>query len=223
MMVLAADELPRLGSGCRVHPTAVFMPAGSQRIVLGDRIVVGMNTALHGGVTVGSDTWIGHGAVVGEPPPGRTEDEVRSGDAMATVIGAEAVIGVGTVIHAGCEIGSGAHIGPHTLLEHGVRIGSGARCGPGMHLTANTIVGEHALIGAGVRTVDDRHLIWCDSGDDLSVAPAVFGAGCRIGTGALVMAGVSIGRDALVGAGVVVTRDVLAAAVVFGISARRSQ
>ena len=239
---LAAEGLLRLGSGCRLHPAAVLIPAdvrGERRpIVLGDRVTVGANAVLHGGLVIGPDTHVGHGAIVGEPEYGYAAREVYSGEGAETLIGAEAVIRASAIVYAGCTVGGGTTVGHHTLLrtdvtvgansqlaanltvERRVRIGSEVRCSPGSHLTADTFVGDRAFVGAGVRTINDKHLIWRDAENGLPLAPPRLGTGCRIGTGAIIFAGVSIGPDALVGAGAIVTCDVPASAVVFGVPAR---
>jgi carbonic anhydrase/acetyltransferase-like protein (isoleucine patch superfamily) len=60
-----------IGAGCRLHPTAVFLPAdqlGTVRpIVLGDRVVVGAYAVLHGGLSIGAHGYVGHRAILGEP------------------------------------------------------------------------------------------------------------------------------------------------------------
>jgi hypothetical protein len=60
-----------IGAGCRLHPTAVFLPAdlvGTVRpIVLGERVVVGAYAVLHGGLSTGAYGYIGHRAILGEP------------------------------------------------------------------------------------------------------------------------------------------------------------
>jgi acetyltransferase-like isoleucine patch superfamily enzyme len=49
--------------------------------------------------------------------------------------------------------------------------------------------------------------------------PPSFAYGCRVGSGAVILAGVTVGEHALVGAGSIVTRDVRARAIVYGVPA----
>jgi acetyltransferase-like isoleucine patch superfamily enzyme len=146
------------------------------------------------------------------------------------------IIRAGAIVYAGTTISDDATIGQHTLSRTGVsvgagtqlaasltveraRIGSGVRCSPGSHLTADTVVGDRAFIGAGVRTINDKQLIWRDPDNEMPLTPPIFGEGCKVGTGAVVLAGATVGPGALVGAGSVVTRNVADDTIVYGLPA----
>lgn len=113
-------------------------------------------------------------------------------------------------------MGSGSQLAANLTVERGTRIGAGVRCSPGSHLTADTVVGDRAFIGVGVRTIKDKQLIWRDPEHELPLSPPSFGEGCKVGSGAVILAGVQVGAHALVGAGSVVTRNVAPAAIVYG-------
>jgi acetyltransferase-like isoleucine patch superfamily enzyme len=233
--------LLELGDGCQIHPSAVFLPAdmlGSIRpIVLSDRVTVGAFAILHGGAAVGRDTRIGHRTVVGEPEYGYAVRRVYQGAGAPTSVGAGVVLRAGATIYAGAAIGDDTTIGHHTLLRSNVKVGSGSqlaanltiergcligdgvRCSPGSHLTADTVVADRAFIGAGVRTINDKELIWRDPEHEQPLLPPSFAYGCKIGSGAVILAGVAVGEHALVGAGSVVTKDVRARAIVYGVPA----
>lgn len=245
--VTAADldraGLLELGNGCDIHPSAVFFPRdalGTLRpVVLGDRVVVGAHAVLHGGTRVAADTHLGHHTITGEPERGYALRNLYPGAGGVTTIGAGVELRSGGVVYAGVVIGDGATIGHHTLLRTGVRVGSASqlaanltvergvsmgdqvRCSPGSHLTADTVVADRVFIGAGVRTVNDKELIWRDPANELPLSPPTFARGCKVGSGAIILAGITIGEDALVGAGSVVTRDVPAGGVVYGVPARQ--
>jgi acetyltransferase-like isoleucine patch superfamily enzyme len=238
---LVQAGLLQIGAGCRLHPTAVFLPAdpkGTVRpIVLGEQVTVGAYAVLHGGLTIGDRAYIGHHTILGEPEYGYAVREVHPGAGGSTILGASVIIRAGAIVYAGNTIGDDTTIGHHTLLrtgvsvgagsqlaanltvERGTRIGSGVRCSPGSHLTADTVVGDHTFIGAGVGTINDKQLIWRQPERELPLTPPIFRAGCKIGSGAVVLAGVTIGRGALVGAGSVVTRDVADNMIVYGMPA----
>jgi acetyltransferase-like isoleucine patch superfamily enzyme len=76
------------------------------------------------------------------------------------------------------------------------------------------------FLGAGVRTVNDRELIWRDPERLPVLVPPRFDCGARVGSGSVVLAGVTVGEESLVGAGSVVTRDVPAGMVAYGVPAR---
>jgi len=238
---LVQAGLLRIEAGCRLHPTTVFLPTdrqGTRRpIVLGENVAVGAYTVLHGGLTVGAHTCIGHHAILGEPEYGYAVRELHPGAGASTIIGAGVVIRAGAIVYAGTTIGDDTTIGHHTLLrtgvrvgagsqlaanltvERGTRIGSGVRSSPGSHLTADTVVGDHVFLGAGVRTINDKHLIWRDPEHQMPLTPPIFRDGCKVGSGAVVLAGVTIGSGALVGAGSVVTRDIADDTIVYGVPA----
>lgn len=233
--------LVELGDGCQIHPTAVFLPAdmlGTIRpIVLSDRVTVGAFAIVHGGTTIGRDTRIGHRTVVGEPEYGYAVRRVYQGTGAPTVVGSGVVLRAGAMIYAGATIGDDTTIGHNTMLRTNVRVGSGSqlaanltiergcvigagvRCSPGSHLTADTVIADRAFIGAGVRTINDKELIWRDPDHEQPLQPPSFAHGCKVGSGAVILAGVNIGEQALVGAGSVVTKDVQARTIVYGVPA----
>lgn len=205
--------------------------------MLGEQVTIGAYAVLNGGVAIGDRSYIGHHAVLGEPEYGYAVREVYSGAGADTIIGSGMIIRSGAIVYADTTIGDDTTIGHHTLLrtgvqvgagsqlaanltvEQGCQIGSGVRCSPGSHLTADTVVGDRAFLGSGVRTVNDKQLIWRDPANEMPLVPPAFGAGSKVGTGAVVLAGVTVCSGALVGAGSVVTRDVAADTIVYGVPA----
>lgn len=229
------------GSECRIHPSATFVAedvAGTLRsIVLGDRVTIGAFAIINGGTVLGSDARIGHHVIVGEPEFGYAVRRIYPGHGATTEIGSAVVLRAGATVYAATRIGDRTTIGHNALLRTGsqvgadsqlaanltverdVRIGSQVRCSPNSHLTASTVIEDHVFIGAGVRTVNDKEMIWRDDEHQQPLRPPHLRRGCRVGSGAVLLAGIQIGRRALVGAGSVVTRDVDDFAVVYGVPA----
>src|SRR5262249_50651471 len=114
----------------------------------------------------------------------------------------------------------GQPVGRQPHCRAGATVGDGVRCSPGSHITADTVIADRVFLGAGLRTVNDKALTWRDPEHEQPLSPPSFGYGCKVGSGAVILAGVTIGEHALVGAGSVVTHDVRARTIVYGVPAR---
>lgn len=239
---LCRAGLLQAGPDCWISPHAVFVPEdmlGTRHpIVLGERCVIGPFAVLHGGVELGARVRVEEHVVVGRPESGYAVRVVYPGAGGPTILGDEVVLRAGAIVYANVEVGAGTTIGHHALLRTGVvvgadsqlghhltverqtRIGQGVRMSPGSHITADTHIADRVFLGAGVRTVNDRQLIWRDPDQETELAPPWFDEGCKVGSGSCVMAGVTVGAHALVGMGSVVTRDVPPHVTVYGNPAR---
>ena len=136
------------------------------------------------------------------------------------MVGDGTTIGHHTLLRTIVTVGSNSQLAANLTIERGATIGDGVRCSPGSHITADTVIADRVFIGAGVRTVNDKELIWRDSEREQPLSPPSFGYGCKVGSGAVILTGVTIGEQALVGAGSFVTRDVPARTIVYGVPAR---
>jgi acetyltransferase-like isoleucine patch superfamily enzyme len=240
---LARRGLLQVGERCMISPLAVFVPADAQGTVrpieLGDGCQVGPFAVIFGGTRIANGARVEEHVVAGRQERGYAVGHVYPGAGAETVIEAGVVIRAGAIIYAGSEIGVNVVVGHHTLLrsfvtvgsetqlghnltiERATRIGNLVRCSPGSHITSSCSLADRVFLGAGVRTVNDKEMIWRDTGGrEPDLTPPVFGAGARVGSGSVILAGVAIGEHALVGAGSVVTRDVPARAIAFGVPAR---
>jgi acetyltransferase-like isoleucine patch superfamily enzyme len=164
--------------------------------------------------------------IVGKPETGYAVGHLYPGAGSDTVIGPEVTLRAGAILYAGTGVGEATVVGHHTLLrsfvtvgagtqlghhltvERATRIGGGVRCSPGSHVTSSAVLADHVFLGAGIRTVNDRELIWREADRQPELLPPRFERGAKVGSGSTILAGVVIGERALVGAGSVVTRDV---------------
>ncbi len=239
---LSRAGLLRAAEGSVISSLAVFIPADAQGVTrpveIGAGCQVGPFAVIYGGSVLGDGTRLEEHVIVGKPEQGYAVGHTYVGSGAPTIIGAGAVIRAGAILYAGAEVGAGTVIGHHTLLrsfvmvgtetqlghnltiERATRIGDRVRCSPGSHLTSSCVLADRVFLGAGVRTVNDREMIWRDPAREPELVPPSFGHGARVGSGATILAGVTIGDHALVGAGSVVTRAIPAGAVAYGVPAR---
>lgn len=120
-------------------------------------------------------------------------------------------VGKGFFCAKGCRISTGRE----------VSIGDDFYMGYNCHLGANIKIGNDVLFASNVAIVGGDHKF-----DNIDVAirysgrdnfkMTVFGDGCWVGYGAIILHGVKIGRGAVVAAGSVVTKDVDPEAIIAG-------
>ncbi|OEV19363.1 hypothetical protein AN221_17445 [Streptomyces nanshensis] len=175
--------------------------------------------------------------IVGKPELGYAVGRTYGGFGARTRLGANTTLRAGAIVYAGCEIGANTAIGHHSLVRSHVRIGDDCilghflvierecrighrvRLSPHSHITSATVIGDDVFLGAGIRTVNDKHLIWRDPNREPDLLPPRFEPGAKVGSGSTILSGVSIGEHALVGAGSVVTRDIPGGATAYGVPA----
>ncbi|MGB8657346.1 MAG: DapH/DapD/GlmU-related protein [Candidatus Zixiibacteriota bacterium] len=194
------------------------------------------NVKIIGDCTIYQNVKIGEGSVIegpcilGKPPRGKKDGELK------LVIGKNAVIRPFTTIYAGNKIGdnfqtgqgasirednvigNNVSVGTNAVLEFENRIGNHVRIHSLCFLEMVTI-GNNVFFGPNVVFTDDPHPMLCPKYKEckggVKVADLV-----KIGAHSTLCPGVKIGRNALVGAGSVVTKDIPANAVAAGNPAR---
>jgi acetyltransferase-like isoleucine patch superfamily enzyme len=181
-------------------------------------------------VEIGAGSVVYGPAVLGQPPRGVEEGELKLS------IGRRAVIRPFTTIYAGNSIGDdfqsgqGASIrenniignyvsvGTNAVLEFENKIDDGCRVHSGCFLEMVTL-GKYVFVGPNTVFTDDPHPMNCprykECGGGATVDDLV-----RIGANCTFLPAVKIGRGALIGAGSVVVNDVPEMKVVAGNPAR---
>lgn len=177
-------------------------------------------------VHLGDNVTIEDYVIIGSPPRGRKEGELK------TVIGDNAVIRSHTVIYAGNVIGDNFQTGNHASIREENVIGNNVSIG------TKSVVEFKSRIGNNVRVHSQVFIPeYCELQDGCWIGPnvvltnakypnslkskkflegVVVEKNVKIGANATILAGVKIGANALVGAGSVVTKDVPPGKVVAG-------
>lgn len=207
---------------------------------LAREVTVGNNVTFYPGVTVGDDSVILDGAVIGRPPirVGVTTRELNL-PSFHVSIGSGCVIGANSVLYTGiqiadkvligdlasiregCRIGKETVIGRNVLIMYDTVIGARTRIIDGTIITGNMVIEDDVFIGPGVNTINDNDVYLKRFGlIPFSVRGPVIHRYALIGTGATLAAGVNIGEGAIVAPHSMVTSDVEAWTIVAGIPAK---
>jgi acetyltransferase-like isoleucine patch superfamily enzyme len=181
---------------------------------------------IYEGVVLGDGTSVEDFCIIGTPPRGKRDGELK------TIIGAGATIRSHSVIYAGNTIGKGfstgnkvniresneigdnVSIGTLSVIEHHVVIGNNVRIHTQVFIPEYSVLEEGAWVGPNVVFTNARYPVSPDVKKNLK-GPTIK-KGAIIGANSTLLPGVIIGAHALIGAGTVVTKDVPDGAVVVG-------
>ncbi|CAB3804347.1 DapH/DapD/GlmU-related protein [Pararobbsia alpina] len=167
---------PGIGTGCRIHPSAVVSPHAR----IGDRVHIGAHAVIESHVEIMDGAMIGPQAVIGAE--GLVTIRHADGSLMHIAHAGGVRVGQGVEIlssavvakamfHAPTTIGDHSQIGILTNIGHGARIG--ARC----------FVAGNSVVAGRVRIGDD---VWI--GASVSIAPwMTVGSGAEIKMGSVVV------------------------------------
>lgn len=184
---------------------------------------------LYQNVKLGKNIKIEEFCLIGKPPKGRKEGELKLSigergliRAHSTIyagskIGRSLITGTSVTIREHNIIGNNVTVGTSAVLEVGNKIGNNVRIHSGCFLEMAEI-GDDVFIGPCAVMTDDLHPP-CPRFNDCVRGPKI-GKGVSIGANATILPGVRIGDFSAIGAGSVVTRDVPERVVVAGNPAR---
>lgn len=204
--------------------------------IIEDGVFLGNNVVVHDNVLIRSGTIVSDNAVLGRVP--RVAGIIQrkpTRDLSRLEIGRNCVIGAGAVLYLGTAIGDDTLIGDLASIREECRIGNRVVIGRGVMLNYNIEIRDR------VRIMDTSHF----GGDmiveeDVFIGPHVCSAndnsiglragvkrqgphicrGASIGIGAILMAGITVGEQAIVAAGALVDDDVPPRKTVVGIPAK---
>jgi len=178
------------------------------------------------GVKTGTDCYIGEYVIIGLPPRGKKEGELK------TLIGNNAVIRSHTVIYSGNVIGDHFQTGHGVMIRENNKIGDNVRVGTGSDIEYEVEIGNNVLIhsqvfipeysiiedncyiGPNVVLTNAKYPLSPDSKKNLK--GPVLEKGAKIGANSTLLPAIVVGENSLVAAGSVVTRDVPSGKVVAG-------
>ncbi|MDP3110489.1 MAG: DapH/DapD/GlmU-related protein [Thermodesulfovibrionales bacterium] len=180
--------------------------------------MISKTALIHKNVVLGQNCIIEDFVIIGAPPHGHGDGELK------TVIGDNALIRSHTVIYAGNrigknfqtgnktnirelnEIGDNVSIGTLSVVEHHVKIGNGVRIHTQAFIPEFSVLDDECWIGPNVVLTNARFPQSPDVTSELR--GPVIRRKAKIGANATILPGVEVGENSLVGAGSVVTRDV---------------
>ena len=181
---------------------------------------------IYPGVSLSPDALIEDFVIIGAPPRGHKDGELK------TIIGPNAQIRSHTVIYAGNRIGKGfqtgnkvnirelneigdnVSIGTLSVVEHHVKIGNNVRIHTQVFIPEYSILEDDSWLGPNVVLTNAKYPLSPEAKKNLK--GPVIKKGAKIGANSTILPGVVIGINALVGAGSVVVKDVPDGGVVAG-------
>lgn len=182
------------------------------------------------GVELGANCLIEDYCIIGVPPRGSEEGELK------TVIGAMTHLRSHSVVYAGNQIGENfqtgnkvnirelnrfgdqVSIGTLSVVEHHVDIGNNVRIHSQVFIPEYSILEDNVWIGPNVVLTNAKYPL--SPGVKEHLKGPIIKRGAKIGANATLLPGVVIGENAMVGAGSVVVKDVPDGMVVVGNPAR---
>lgn len=181
-------------------------------------------------VSFGAGATVEDFCIVGTPPRGHGDGELRTSIGESATIRSHSVIYAGNVIGRNFQtgnkvniresnrIGDNVSIGTLSVVEHHVEIGDNVRIHTQAFIPEFSVLEEGCWIGPNVVLTNAKYPM--SPGAKHQLAGPIIRKGAKIGANVTILPGVVIGENALVGAGSVVVRDVAPGTVVAGNPAR---
>jgi acetyltransferase-like isoleucine patch superfamily enzyme len=136
-----------------------------------------------------------------------------------TEIGHNTLLGDSCSIREQCKIGDYDIISRNVSVNYETVIGSHTKIMDNSHITGNMTIGDHVFISVMVSSTNDNSM-GRDANAVENIAGPVVDDYVTIGASAALLPGVHIGKNAIVGASALVTKDVPENKVVMGVPAK---